>query len=103
MMFETVPAAKRVRLLTFYNFASSLAIVAGAAIGARLLQLGGFEFEAYHRLFALSTVGRMACVTLLVPVVFPSVLANWNLFHFKPVFATSTWPTPAPEKNHTCQ
>lgn len=78
MMFEAVPAAKRVRLLTLYNFASSLAIVAGAAIGARWLQLGGFDVETYHGLFTLSSLGRLTCVVLLIPIVFPGFAATWN-------------------------
>jgi len=76
MIFETVPAARRVRLLTWYNFASSLAIVSGAAIGAYWLKSGGFNVETYHQLFTLSSVGRLCCLVLVVPLVWPSAVSR---------------------------
>jgi MFS family permease len=76
MIFETVPAARRVRLLTWYNFASSLAVVVGAAAGAYWLKSGGFDVDSYHQLFTMSSLGRLCCVALVVPIVFPARVAK---------------------------
>ena len=65
MFFETLPIAKRTRMLTYYNLASMLALCGGAFIGAAILQgLGGGQ-SAYWVLFATSSVGRCLALGLL--------------------------------------
>ncbi|TWT49590.1 Major Facilitator Superfamily protein [Rubripirellula amarantea] len=72
MFFETLPASQRTRLLTYYNFANTLAICIGALAGAAILAYWGCQFETYYSLFAISSLGRLLCLGLLVGVVVPT-------------------------------
>ncbi len=72
MFFESLPSNQRTRLLTYYNFASTLAICVGASIGAAILACTDCTPEAYHRLFVISSIGRFACLGLLVGLSAPS-------------------------------
>ena len=71
MFFETLPANQRTRLLTYYNFANTLALCMGALAGAAMLATMGCESRTYYWLFGISSVGRLLCLGLLVGVVLP--------------------------------
>ena len=71
MFFETLPAGQRTRLLTYYNFANTLAVCAGALCGAAVLGWVGYSSYGYHYLFGLSSIGRLLCVGLLVGIALP--------------------------------
>jgi hypothetical protein len=72
MFFESMPAGQRTRLLTFYNFANTLAITGGAAVGAAILACSDCTPDAYHRLFLISSIGRLACLGLLLGIAVPA-------------------------------
>ncbi|WP_235033226.1 MFS transporter [Rubripirellula obstinata] len=71
MFFETLPANQRTRLLTYYNFANTLAVCLGALTGAAMLATMGCESRTYYWLFGTSSVGRLLCLGLLAGVVLP--------------------------------
>lgn len=68
LFFETLPPAKRTKLLTYYNLGNSLALFAGASIGALLLNRIGFGPTGYFTLFAISSAGRLLALLLLLRV-----------------------------------
>jgi hypothetical protein len=72
MFFESMPAGQRTRLLTFYNFANTLAITGGAAFGATILACSDCTPSTYHRLFLISSMGRFACLGLLLKIAVPA-------------------------------
>lgn len=63
--FERIEEAERTAILSLFNLASSLALVAGAALAAQLFVVLGQSVDAYEALFVLSTLGRAAAVALL--------------------------------------
>jgi MFS family permease len=71
MFFEMLPAKERTRLLTYYNFANSLAVCLGALTGAAFLWQLGCESNTYYWLFGISSAGRLLCLVLLVGIVLP--------------------------------
>lgn len=73
LFFETLPLEKRTRMLTIYNFANTFAWCLGAAVGALILAQMGARHETYMLLFALSSIGRLFAVSLLLRAVPPSV------------------------------
>ncbi|WP_246420581.1 MFS transporter [Aporhodopirellula rubra] len=73
LFFEMLPANQRTRLLTYYNFANTLAVCLGALTGAAILSQFGCESETYYYLFGISSVGRMLCLALLAGIVLPNV------------------------------
>lgn len=66
MLFESVPIAGRVRLLTIYNLANTSAWCIGATLGGLLLHQMGTSSLGYYTLFAISTVGRGVALIFLV-------------------------------------
>jgi hypothetical protein len=58
LFFETIPERQRTAVLTLYNVANSLALVAGSAIGAAVLSAGGVSHAAYLWVFGVSTLLR---------------------------------------------
>ncbi len=71
MFFETMPPSQRTRLLTYYNFANTLAVCIGAMTGAALMGWIGYSVEAYHTLFGISSSGRLLCLALLAGLALP--------------------------------
>lgn len=65
LFFETIPERERTSILTLYNFANSSAVLIGSAIGAVILQWGAVTAEAYHWVYAASTLIRMLAVLQL--------------------------------------
>lgn len=65
LFFETISERERTSVLTLYNVANSAAILIGSAIGAVILQAGGVSAEAYHWVYAASTLLRFAAVVQL--------------------------------------
>jgi MFS family permease len=71
-LFDSLPPQMRTKVLTYYNFASSIAICIGALAGASLLTCYGSCQETYYILFGLSSIGRMICLGLLLGLILPS-------------------------------
>jgi MFS family permease len=69
LIIEAIPAAKKINVLTVYNFANALAIVVGSFIGGCLLTALGGGRHAYLMVFLASTIAR--CVALLILVKLP--------------------------------
>jgi MFS family permease len=65
MFFEAMPVQDRTRLLSYYNFGNSAALVVGATIGATILSVFGCSPTTYYWLFGLSSLGRLACLPIL--------------------------------------
>lgn len=66
MLFESVPIARRVRLLTIYNLANTSAWCCGAMLGGLVLSYIGPSPSAYYALFAISTCGRALALIFLL-------------------------------------
>ena len=66
LFFETLPANRRTKMLTYYNFGNTVAMFAGASIGAFLLNYLGCTHKAYFALFGISSVGRALALGLLL-------------------------------------
>ena len=76
MLFESVPIRRRVRMLTIYNMANTLAWCGGALIGGLLLKQLGSNPSGYYTLFVVSSVGRCFAYAYLLshrPHVFVAV------------------------------
>jgi MFS family permease len=77
LFFETIRAEERTSILTSYNFANSMATVAGSLLGGALLATCGKTEQVYLSLFALSSVARALTLFALlrVPDIVPEVLS----------------------------
>lgn len=73
MFFETLPVERRTRMLTIYNFGNTSAWCLGAAAGAVLLSRLGTGHDTYMMLFAISSVGRLLAIALLLRALPPSL------------------------------
>jgi MFS family permease len=73
--FEHIPPRARTSVLSVYNLAYALAIVAGAVVGGAVLELGSHAGPSYGVLLLLSTIARLASLAMLrgVPDVVPPV------------------------------
>lgn len=65
LFFETLPADRRTKMLTLFNLGNTVAMFAGATIGAVLLHHLDCTCEAYFLLFGLSSLGRFLTLGLL--------------------------------------
>ncbi len=68
LFFESIPAAERVSVLTFFNLLNSAALAAGALVGGVILHFFGEATWAYHLLFAISSTWRLVSLLLLARV-----------------------------------
>jgi MFS family permease len=67
MFFEALPQARRVKMLTYYNFANTTSWCMGSSLGAIVLYSYGASLQGYYMLFTLSSIGRgLALVYLLM-------------------------------------
>jgi MFS family permease len=66
LFFETIPAEKRVGVLTAFNLANAAAIVVGSTVGGALLACFAASRAAYLALFVLSALARAGALVLLV-------------------------------------
>jgi len=73
LFFEALPIERRTRMLTYYNLANTSAWCGGALIGAWLLKSNGVGETGYYVLFGVSSLGRLAALTLLFGANFHSV------------------------------
>jgi len=73
LFFEALPIERRTRMLTYYNLANTSAWCAGALIGAWLLKSNGVGETGYYVLFGVSSLGRLAALSLLFGANFNSV------------------------------
>jgi len=68
LLFETIPAARRIALLTAYNLGNALATIGGSLLGAALFATAGGEAAGYVLIFVASTLARGLCLALLLRV-----------------------------------
>ncbi len=66
LFFETIPADRRIRMLTFYNVGNAVAMFGGASLGAIMLNYLGCTHRAYFVLFGISSMGRALALGLLL-------------------------------------
>jgi MFS family permease len=64
-LFHAIRDDERTGFLSFYNFASALAVLGGTAIGAKLLSGLGFQPSTYLVVFALSAAARLSAFFIL--------------------------------------
>lgn len=79
LLFETIPARQRTRMLTLYNLLNACCVVVGASIGAFLLSHFGGGHRAYGIIFVVSSGARLLTLPLLARVHVP-VLAFRTIF-----------------------
>lgn len=68
MFFENIRLEERTSVLTAYNFGNALATFCGSMLGGGLLLALGEHRSTYLALFAISTIARIATVSLLARV-----------------------------------
>jgi MFS family permease len=73
LVFETIREDERTSVLTTFNLANALAMVAGSLLGGWLLAHLGEQRSAYWAIFALSSLARAATVLFLVRVPTPTL------------------------------
>ena len=73
LVFETIREDERTSVLTTFNLANALAMVAGSLLGGWLLAHLGERRSAYWAIFALSSLARAATVLFLVRVPTPTL------------------------------
>ncbi|MGB7347464.1 MAG: MFS transporter [Pirellulaceae bacterium] len=66
LFFETLPPNRRMKMLTYYNLGNTTAMFVGASFGAAMLSYLGCTPKAYFTLFAISSVGRVLALGLLL-------------------------------------
>jgi MFS family permease len=94
--FETIPANRRVSVLTVFNLANSSAFLVGSLIGGALLINFGASREAYLLLFVVSSSARAAALLLLVPALRRAEPASAPVGQLAPqlVAISVSWPAP---------
>ncbi|EMI20378.1 major facilitator transporter [Rhodopirellula maiorica SM1] len=68
LIFDAVPASRRTKMLTLYNFANCTSWCIGAAIGGGILAYFGATEKAYWMLFGISSLGRFLALGLLIGI-----------------------------------
>ena len=58
IFIDNIPPARRLGILTLFNFANATVFFAGSALGGLLLSLGGADKSAYMALFLASSLAR---------------------------------------------
>jgi MFS family permease len=66
LFFEALPRSRRIKMLTYYNFANTASWCMGATIGASVLYAYGATVQGYYTLFILSSIGRLLAMTYLL-------------------------------------
>jgi hypothetical protein len=97
MFFESLPAARRARMLTIYNLANTCAWCAGSLVGGAILSTLGPSLQAYWTIFALSSCGRLAALALLfrvdaTPLPHRPLQLAWRVWGLRPGNATLSTP-----------
>lgn len=65
LLFDAIDARDRTRVLTLFNLAHASALVGGALLGGAALDALGADATAYHALFVISSLARLASLALL--------------------------------------
>ncbi len=65
MILDHIPQRQRADMMTIFNFAHAAAWCAGALLGGWWIANNGTTPAAYHGVFLISALGRMACLGLL--------------------------------------
>ena len=68
LFFDGLPKSQRTSLLTLYNVGNAAAMVVGGLLGAAFLAWMGPTQNSYLTLFVLSSLARLATLTLLAAV-----------------------------------
>jgi len=76
LIFDAVPASKRTKMLTYYNFANCTSWCIGAAAGGAILSTFGMNQQAYWILFGVSSIGRLSALALLIGLQPPRRMFN---------------------------
>ncbi len=87
LLFETIPAARRVALLTAYNLGNALAMIGGSLLGAALFAAAGGEAAGYVLIFVASSLARVLCLALLLRVRGTSRLPRPAVFRLEAIRA----------------
>lgn len=87
LLFETIPAARRVALLTAYNLGNALAMIGGSLLGATLFAAAGGEAAGYVLIFVASSLARVLCLALLLRVRGTSRLPRPAVFRLEAIRA----------------
>jgi MFS family permease len=66
LFIDTIPAPKRMAILTVWNLFNAAAMVFGSAVGGAMLGMLGTDRESYLLLFVLSSAVRAVALLLLV-------------------------------------
>lgn len=66
LLFDSLPEAERISVLTLHNLAASMATAAGSLLGGFFLLVLGQNYEAYLALFGLSSATRAAMLLLMM-------------------------------------
>jgi MFS family permease len=105
LFFETLPAQNRTRMLTYYNFANTTAMLAGSLLGAMIFLGAGGGVSGYYLLFAISSIGRLFGLGLLWRVELAPVSVKYLAFRvlgLRPATATLDVPVlPSMETEET--
>ena len=72
LFFERIPCERRLMVLSYYNVGNSLAMVAGALIGAVIMKSTGGGIAGYFAVFVASAIGRTLAIRWL-PTCDPTV------------------------------
>jgi MFS family permease len=91
LIIESIPAAKKINILTIYNLVNALAIVVGSFVGGFLLTAFGGGRHAYLMVFLFSTLARAVALLILVkiPIRFPVFGRQKKALPMKPRLAPS--------------
>jgi MFS family permease len=87
LLFDTIPSNERTSVLTTQTLLNALCMLVGSAAGAWMLRHFGENARAYHILFLVSGVMRIATIPLLAAIHIPSLAAGGKRWRV-PVFRT---------------
>jgi MFS family permease len=95
LLFDTIGAERRTTVLTAFNLGNALAHVLGSVAGGWVFEGVGRGLAGYRALFALSSIGRAACLLLLLRVAdgrVPSARPAFRLISVGPAFGVVLRP-----------
>lgn len=84
LFFERIPCERRLMVLSYYNVGNSLAMVAGALLGAVIMRSTGGGVAGYFAVFVASAIGRALAIRWM-PTYQPSIHTDSTV---RPVLAS---------------
>jgi len=82
MFLDFIPQRRRADMLTIFNFAFSISWCCGALLGGWWIASNGTSPAAYHGVFIISALGRVACLGFL-----------WKTWRSSGTSPTPAWPS----------